>query len=136
MGLQAIEPLHNEHIAVGPDFGSLFVGELNPVAPKAQRKVPIPQGFTHPSLAVEWRRGWGLIWRLDLDAWINDPLPESSSEEEEEEEPVESPPTNAAFQRSFGQPPSAAFYQEDKKPERVEPTSEDLQRVTFQASLT
>uniref|UniRef100_A0A8C4QNC0 AP-3 complex subunit delta-1 n=1 Tax=Eptatretus burgeri TaxID=7764 RepID=A0A8C4QNC0_EPTBU len=44
---------------------SLFLGELNPVAPKAQRKVPIPEG-------------------LDLDAWINEPLDDSSSEEEAE----------------------------------------------------
>ncbi|XP_035211943.1 AP-3 complex subunit delta-1-like isoform X2 [Stegodyphus dumicola] len=42
---------------------SLFAGELNPVAPKAQKKVPIPDG-------------------LDLDAWINEPPSESSSEEE------------------------------------------------------
>ncbi|KAI8068421.1 adaptin N terminal region-domain-containing protein [Gongronella butleri] len=34
-----------------------FVYELNPVAPKAQAKVPIPEG-------------------LDLDAWINSPLPD------------------------------------------------------------
>ncbi|KAF7720863.1 AP-3 complex subunit delta-1 [Apophysomyces ossiformis] len=34
-----------------------FVYELNPVAPKAQKKVPIPEG-------------------LDLDAWINEPLPD------------------------------------------------------------
>ena len=34
-----------------------FMYELNPVAPKAQSKVPIPEG-------------------LDLDAWINDPLPD------------------------------------------------------------
>ncbi|CAO3646218.1 unnamed protein product [Cunninghamella blakesleeana] len=33
-----------------------FIYELNPVAPKAQKKVPIPEG-------------------LDLDAWINAPLP-------------------------------------------------------------
>jgi AP-3 complex subunit delta-1 len=34
-----------------------FIYELNPVAPKAQSKVPVPEG-------------------LDLDAWINDPLPD------------------------------------------------------------
>ncbi|KAL5971341.1 AP-3 complex subunit delta-1 [Taenia solium] len=40
---------------------SLFEGELNPVAPKAQRKVPVPEG-------------------LDLDAWINEPpLPPSQA---------------------------------------------------------
>ncbi|XP_014242157.1 AP-3 complex subunit delta-1 [Cimex lectularius] len=45
----------------------LFVGEMNPVAPKAQRKVQVPEG-------------------LDLDAWINEP-PSSSSSSEDEEEP-------------------------------------------------
>ncbi|CAG8663724.1 8239_t:CDS:10, partial [Funneliformis caledonium] len=44
-----------------------FSYELNPVAPKAQKKVPIPEG-------------------LDLDAWINEPLPVSESSESEEEE--------------------------------------------------
>ncbi|CAG8600370.1 6034_t:CDS:10, partial [Acaulospora colombiana] len=44
-----------------------FSYELNPVAPKAQKKVPIPEG-------------------LDLDAWINEPLPESGNSESEEEE--------------------------------------------------
>ncbi|KAG1234783.1 hypothetical protein G6F35_001073 [Rhizopus arrhizus] len=38
-----------------PDL--FFIYELNPVAPKAQSKVPVPEG-------------------LDLDAWINDPLPD------------------------------------------------------------
>ncbi|XP_033322431.1 adaptor-related protein complex 3, delta 1 subunit-like garnet isoform X1 [Megalopta genalis] len=40
-----------------------FEGELNPVAPKAQRKVPIPE-------------------ELDLDSWINDPPSESSDSED------------------------------------------------------
>ncbi|CAG8666709.1 14615_t:CDS:10 [Cetraspora pellucida] len=44
-----------------------FYYELNPVAPKAQKKVPVPEG-------------------LDLDAWINEPLPESENNESEEEE--------------------------------------------------
>lgn len=35
------------------------------MAPKAQKKVPVPEG-------------------LDLDAWINDPLPESGEESEAE----------------------------------------------------
>merc|ERR1712203_1015705 len=46
------------------DFEVFFAGELNPVAPKAQKKVPIPEG-------------------LDLDAWINEPPPEEESESEE-----------------------------------------------------
>ncbi|GLH07566.1 AP-3 complex subunit delta-1 [Gryllus bimaculatus] len=54
------------------DFGlasevsALFVGELNPVAPKAQKKVQIPEG-------------------LDLDAWINDPPSESSEEDDDDD---------------------------------------------------
>ncbi|XP_046401138.1 AP-3 complex subunit delta-1 isoform X2 [Ischnura elegans] len=46
------------------EFIALFRGELNPVAPKAQKKVQVPDG-------------------LDLDAWINDPPSESSESEEE-----------------------------------------------------
>lgn len=46
------------------EVSSLFRGELNPVATKAQKKVQIPEG-------------------LDLDKWINDPPSESSEEEEE-----------------------------------------------------
>lgn len=48
------------------EMAALFSGELNPVAPKAQRKVQIPEG-------------------LNLDEWINEP-PESEEEEDEEEE--------------------------------------------------
>ena len=46
------------------ELGALFEGELNPVAAKAQRKVPVPEG-------------------LDLDAWINE---QSASDLEDEEE--------------------------------------------------
>ncbi|ELT88988.1 hypothetical protein CAPTEDRAFT_18044 [Capitella teleta] len=48
--------------SVAQEVASLFAGDLNPVAPKAQRKVPVPEG-------------------LDLDQWINEPLSESSDEE-------------------------------------------------------
>lgn len=41
-------------LRLGAELAALFAGELNPVAPKAQRKVPVPEG-------------------LDLDAWINEP---------------------------------------------------------------
>ncbi|XP_071450099.1 AP-3 complex subunit delta-1 [Hetaerina americana] len=47
------------------EFIALFRGELNPVAPKAQKKVQVPDG-------------------LDLDAWINDPPSESSESEEDD----------------------------------------------------
>ncbi|XP_054722236.1 AP-3 complex subunit delta-1-like [Uloborus diversus] len=58
-----IQKLQSKGEKVASELLSLFVGELNPVAPKAQKKVPIPEG-------------------LDLDAWINDPPSDSSSEEE------------------------------------------------------
>ncbi|XP_063986476.1 AP-3 complex subunit delta-1 [Diachasmimorpha longicaudata] len=45
------------------ELAETFEGELNPVAPKAQRKVPIPEG-------------------LDLDSWINDPPSESSDDDD------------------------------------------------------
>lgn len=48
---------------VSEDLQALFAGELNPVAQRAQKKVPVPEG-------------------LDLDQWINEPFSESSSEEE------------------------------------------------------
>ena len=41
-------------LRLGVELAALFAGELNPVAPKAQRRVPVPEG-------------------LDLDAWINEP---------------------------------------------------------------
>jgi len=47
------------------ELASAFSSELNPVASKAQKKVPVPEG-------------------LDLDAWINDPPSESEDEEEDE----------------------------------------------------
>ena len=49
------------------DLTTFFVGELNPVASKAQKKVPVPEG-------------------LDLDAWINDPPSESEDDEESSDE--------------------------------------------------
>lgn len=54
-------------LEVASDLSAAFSSELNPVAAKAQKKVPVPEG-------------------LDLDAWINDPPSETSEEEEEEEE--------------------------------------------------
>ena len=50
-----------------PQMSIFYAGELNPVAAKAQKKVPVPEG-------------------LDLEAWINDPPLESENEAEEEED--------------------------------------------------
>ncbi|GFS35853.1 AP-3 complex subunit delta-1 [Nephila pilipes] len=60
--VKQITKLQSKSEKVAPELLSLFAGELNPVAPKAQKKVPIPDG-------------------LDLDAWINEPPSEASSEE-------------------------------------------------------
>ncbi|KAL7056606.1 hypothetical protein AAHC03_020843 [Spirometra sp. Aus1] len=53
--VNALSALH----ALVAELCLLFAGELNPVAAKAQRKVPVPEG-------------------LDLDAWINEPPPPPS----------------------------------------------------------
>lgn len=53
-------------IEIVQEMALLFAGDLNPVAPKAQRKVQFPDG-------------------LDLDAWINTPPAESSSSSEDDQ---------------------------------------------------
>lgn len=53
-------------IDIVTEMAVLFAGDLNPVAPKAQRKVQLPDG-------------------LDLDEWINPPPAESSSSSEDEQ---------------------------------------------------
>ncbi|XP_045155977.1 AP-3 complex subunit delta-1 [Echinops telfairi] len=58
-----IQKLQAKEVPVAEEVSALFAGELNPVAPKAQKKVPIPDG-------------------LDLDAWINEPPSDSESEDE------------------------------------------------------
>ncbi|KAI1727971.1 AP-3 complex subunit delta-1 domain-containing protein [Ditylenchus destructor] len=65
-----VEKQHAQKTKVGEDVAKLFYGELNPVAAKAQKRVPVPEG-------------------LDLDAWINEPEPETEESESEisEEEP-------------------------------------------------
>ncbi|XP_064186442.1 AP-3 complex subunit delta-1-like isoform X5 [Anguilla rostrata] len=69
-----VQKLQQKEVEVSEEVTALFAGELNPVAPKAQKKVPVPEG-------------------LDLDAWINEPPSESESEDEKpkavfaEEEP-------------------------------------------------
>lgn len=52
-----------ENPGLAQELMEAFEGELNPVAPKAQRKVPVPEN-------------------LDLDSWINDPPSESSDSED------------------------------------------------------
>ncbi|XP_054646405.1 AP-3 complex subunit delta-1 isoform X3 [Dunckerocampus dactyliophorus] len=74
-----IQKLQHKDVEVAEEVIALFAGELNPVAPKAQKKVPVPEG-------------------LDLDTWINEPPSESESEDEQpkaifaKEEPKHSRP--------------------------------------------
>lgn len=54
-------------IEIVHEMAVLFAGDLNPVAPKAQKKVPLPDG-------------------LDLDVWINPPPDLGSSDSSDEEQ--------------------------------------------------
>ncbi|XP_028145616.1 AP-3 complex subunit delta [Diabrotica virgifera virgifera] len=65
MDNEDVEGKTENTLLIADELESLFSGELNPVAPKAQRKVPVPDG-------------------LDLDAWINEPVDESESDSEPE----------------------------------------------------
>uniref|UniRef100_A0A914C768 AP-3 complex subunit delta n=3 Tax=Acrobeloides nanus TaxID=290746 RepID=A0A914C768_9BILA len=67
-----VEQRHTTHEKMGEAFALLFEGELNPVAAKAQKRVPVPEG-------------------LDLDIWINELEPESEEEQESESEVEEEP---------------------------------------------
>ncbi|XP_037789787.1 AP-3 complex subunit delta-1-like [Penaeus monodon] len=60
-----VQKCHKNGDKIGSDLTLLLTGELNPVAPKAQKKVPLPEG-------------------LDLDVWINDPPSESEEEEKDD----------------------------------------------------
>lgn len=60
----SIDPLEKDQDItnlLAQELLQFFQGELNPVAPRAQKKVPIPEG-------------------LDLDSWINEPVEESDSD--------------------------------------------------------
>ncbi|KAM8940067.1 AP-3 complex subunit delta-1 isoform 2-T2 [Pelodytes ibericus] len=61
--IKYIQKLQAKDVPVAEEVMALFAGELNPVAPKAQKKVPVPDG-------------------LDLDAWINEPPSDSESEDD------------------------------------------------------
>lgn len=56
--IKFVQKEHFNRNKIGEDISNLFKGELNPVALKAQRRVPIPEG-------------------LDLEAWINEPQSDS-----------------------------------------------------------
>ncbi|CAG7729876.1 unnamed protein product [Allacma fusca] len=87
----------------GSELVHFFAGDLNPVAPKAQKKVPLPEG-------------------LDLDKWINDPPSES---EEEDDEEVDS--TQGVFV-NHGTQSMAEFYGKTEAKKTYQPTEEELQK--------
>ncbi|XP_076636693.1 adaptor-related protein complex 3, delta 1 subunit-like garnet isoform X2 [Colletes latitarsis] len=77
-----------ENPGLARELMEAFEGELNPVAPKAQRKVPIPED-------------------LDLDSWINDPPSESSDSEDLDMNDIfiKTDKTNDAYcKREFNEP--------------------------------
>ena len=41
--------IKDKGVNVGDELATLYAGELNPVAAKAQRKVPVPEGYVHQS---------------------------------------------------------------------------------------
>ena len=45
-----IQKLQQKDVEVAEEVTALFAGELNPVAPKAQKKVPIPEGWDGDAL--------------------------------------------------------------------------------------
>ncbi len=42
--MKYIQKLQDKGVKVGDEVSSLFAGDLNPVAVKAQKKVPVPEG--------------------------------------------------------------------------------------------
>ncbi|KAI8373125.1 adaptin N terminal region-domain-containing protein [Radiomyces spectabilis] len=79
-----------------PDL--FFIYELNPVAPKAQKKVPIPEG-------------------LDLDAWINEPLPELVDDDDSDDGSHDGLPTETRTKRRSNKSKKAKAYSSDEDEE-------------------
>ncbi|KAH9491695.1 AP-3 complex subunit delta-1 [Bulinus truncatus] len=94
-----IVKLEEKGAAVADEVESLYAGELNPVAPKAQKKVPVPEG-------------------LDLDKWINEPVEDSSDEEIG---------GTAFFLATDDQHRSSYQYGEESRP-TYEPTEEEIEK--------
>ncbi|KAL3868900.1 hypothetical protein ACJMK2_041656 [Sinanodonta woodiana] len=88
---------------VAEDLAELFEGELNPVAPRAQKKVPVPEG-------------------LDLDEWINEPPSESSDDD------ISKMGTNI-FLPAGGDDYRTSFYDQNEKKATAEPSEEELAKI-------
>ncbi|ULU08087.1 hypothetical protein L3Y34_019280 [Caenorhabditis briggsae] len=94
--IRIIEQRHQEKGKMGGELQKLYDGELNPVATKAQRKVPVPDG-------------------LDLDGWIGDEWVSESEEAEEESD----------LEEMFGAPITRPKMDIGDMEEDVEEASED-----------
>jgi len=46
--------IRDKGVTVGDELAALYAGELNPVAAKAQRKVPVPEGSVIPMCVCVW----------------------------------------------------------------------------------
>lgn len=84
------------------DLKSLFDGDLLPVAPKAQRKVQLPEN-------------------LNLDEWINNGPPSESSDDEDDESKGEALFVSASEKTS----------ERGSRKDSFEPTPEELEKVMF-----
>lgn len=98
--IESTDEITNLSINIIKEINLLFCGDLNPVAPKAQRKVPVPDG-------------------LNLDEWINTPLSDSSSSSEDEK-------TDLFV--SHGDDYNSRGTEKYKRREIIEPTPEELKK--------
>ncbi|ESN98976.1 hypothetical protein HELRODRAFT_107104 [Helobdella robusta] len=92
--LKYVLKIHEKNGKAADELHDLFNGELNPVAPKAQRKVPIPAG-------------------LDLDNWINDPPSESSEDEGQKEKIHVFLPVDEHYQSRTDDRPTIEYTEEE-----------------------
>ncbi|KAF0299784.1 AP-3 complex subunit delta-1 [Amphibalanus amphitrite] len=97
--MKTIQKLQSRGERLGAELQQLFSGELNPVAPKAQKKVPVPEG-------------------LNLDEWINEPSDESADELETADYGVE------VFVKAENRGAGPATHTE----KRYQPTAEELRK--------
>ncbi|XP_021362269.1 AP-3 complex subunit delta-1-like isoform X1 [Mizuhopecten yessoensis] len=97
--------LMDKGVKVGEEVAALFAGDLNPVAPKAQRKVPVPDG-------------------LDLDKWINDPPSDSSDDE-----------VGGVSIFSLGRDEHRPFYQTEEPKSVYQPTEEEMEKRRSQRKI-
>ncbi|KAK6733304.1 hypothetical protein RB195_017196 [Necator americanus] len=117
--LRVVEAAHGKREKIAADIAKLYEGELNPVAAKAQRKVPVPEG-------------------LDLDEWINEPwqdTPESSEESDVDATFGQPAPRIRSEFTSFGnvptyedQPKFGEKPKKGKRKESLELSPEEIER--------